>query len=192
MPELVGHSFPFGRGAFDSWPTISGRPEHSYPWKRCSYGVDAACGSTDGEHEIRKPVQVMDTEMRKVNVTMLVIFEQMSLRFVYSRRMKDLRELEAQHEAIVLECATDGQKFRARSEFSANSWANETRLWSMELSDRQADYLREMHALQIECRLVEFEQQASDEFGDSCDPVVQISQNSLVLFNSRVTSHSIP
>ena len=88
--------------------------------------------------------------------------------------------------------ATDGQKFRAHSEFSANSWSNETRLWSMELSDRQADYLREMHALQIECRLVDFEQQASDEFGDSCDPVVQISQNSLVLFNSRVTSHSIP
>ena len=59
--------------------------------------------------------------------------------------MKDLRELEAQHEATVLECATDGRKSRAHSEFSANSWANETRLWSMELSDRQADYLHEMH-----------------------------------------------
>ena len=29
-------------------------------WKRWSYDVEAVCGFTDGEHEIRKPVQVMD------------------------------------------------------------------------------------------------------------------------------------
>ena len=51
--------------------------------------MEAACGFTDGEHEIKKPVQVMDTEARRVFATMLVILEQMSLRFVYSRRMKD-------------------------------------------------------------------------------------------------------
>ena len=69
-----------------------------------SYGVD-------GEHEIRKPkhmwtdddlepVQMMDTETRKVIAMMLVIFEQMSRKFVYSRRMKDLaapREPTAEH-----------------------------------------------------------------------------------------------
>ena len=75
-----------------------------------SYGVEVLCGFTDGEHEIRKPkhmwndddleaVQMMDTETRKVIAMMLVILEQMSQKFVYSRRMKDLRELEAQHEA---------------------------------------------------------------------------------------------
>ena len=66
-----------------------------------SYGVEVLCGFTDGEHEIRKPkhmwtdddlepVQMMDTETRKVIAMMLVIFEQMSQKFVYSRRMKDL------------------------------------------------------------------------------------------------------
>ena len=88
------------------------------------------CGFTDGEHEIRKPkhmwagddlepVQMMDTETRKVVAMLLVILEQMSRKLVYSRRMKDLRELEAQHEAIVSESATDDQKLRTHSEFKA-------------------------------------------------------------------------
>ena len=75
-------------------------------WKHWSYGVEVLCGFTDGEHEIRKPkhmwtdddlepVQMMDTETRKVTAMMLVIIEQMSRRFVYPRRMKDLRELGA-------------------------------------------------------------------------------------------------
>ena len=111
------------------------------------------------EHEIRKPkhmwtdddlepVQMMDTEKRKVIAMMLVILEQMSRKFVYSRRMKDLRELEAQHEATVLESATDDQKLRMHGEFKAICSANETQLWSMELSDQQAESLRfvtEMH-----------------------------------------------
>ena len=35
-----------------------------------------------------KPVQVKNTEARKVSAFMFVILEQMSLRFVYSRRME--------------------------------------------------------------------------------------------------------
>ena len=53
---------------------------------------------------------MMYTETRTVTAMMLVILEQMSRKFVYSRRMKDLRELEAQHEATVSESATDDQK----------------------------------------------------------------------------------
>ena len=98
-------------------------------WKRWSYGVEVLCGFTDGEHEIRKPkhmwadddsepVWITDTETRKFIAMMLVIFEQMSRKFVYSRRMKDLRELE--HEATVSESATDDQKLRMHSEFKAN------------------------------------------------------------------------
>ena len=60
---------------------------------------------------------MMDTETRKVIAMMLVILEQMSRNFVYSRRMKDLRELETQHEATVSESATDKKKFRLHSEF---------------------------------------------------------------------------
>ena len=82
-------------------------------WK---YGVKVLCGITDGEREIKKPkhiwidddlepVQMMDTETRKVIAMMLVILEQMNWQFVYSRRTKDLRELEAQHEATVSESA---------------------------------------------------------------------------------------
>ena len=62
--------------------------------------------------------------------------------------MKDLRELEAQHEAIVSESATDDQKLRMHSEFKAICLMDETRLWSMELSDQQVEHLRcvtEMH-----------------------------------------------
>ena len=98
----------FGCGAVDSWPAISGRPEHNYAGNTWSYGVEVLCGFTDGEHEFRKPkhmwtdddlepVQMMDTETRKVIAMMLVILQQMSRMFVYSRRIKDLRELEAQH-----------------------------------------------------------------------------------------------
>ena len=67
----------------------------------------------------------------------------MSRKFVYSRRMKHLRELEAPHEATVSESATDDQKLRMHSEFKA-IWL----MWSMELSDQQAEHLRcvtEMH-----------------------------------------------
>ena len=148
VPELVVAQFPLGSGAVDSWPAISGRPEHSYTgntgvtvWKYC-----------DGEHEIRKPkhmwtdddlepVQMMDTETRKVIAMMLVILEQMSRKFVYSRRMKYLRELEAQHEATVSESAADDQKLRMHSEFKAIGLADETRLWSMKLFDQQAEHL---------------------------------------------------
>ena len=66
-----------------------------------------------------EPVQMMDTETRKVVAMLLVILEQLSRKFVYSRRMKDLRELEAQHEVIVSESATDDQKLRTHSEFKA-------------------------------------------------------------------------
>ena len=79
---------------------------------------------------------------------MLVILEQMSRKFVYSRRMKDLRELEAQHEATVSESAADDQKLCMHGEFKAICLTDETRLWSMELSDEQAEHLRcvtEMH-----------------------------------------------
>ena len=121
--------------------------------------MQVLCGFTDGEHEIRKPtqlwtdddlepVQMMDTETRKVTAMMLVILEQKSRKFVYSRRMKDLRELEAQHVATVSESATDDQKLRMHGEFKAMCSADETRLWSKELSDQQAEYLRcviEMH-----------------------------------------------
>ena len=58
--------------------------------------MEVLCGFTDCEHEIRKPkpmwtddelepVQMMDTETRKVIAMMLVILEQMSRKFVYSR-----------------------------------------------------------------------------------------------------------
>ena len=60
---------------------------------------------------------MMDTGTRTVIAMMLVIVEQMSRNFVYSRRMKDLRELEAQHEPTVSESATDEKKFRLHSEF---------------------------------------------------------------------------
>ena len=67
-----------------------------------SYGVDVLCGFTDSEHEIKKPkhvcidddsepVQMTETETRKVIAMMLVILEQMTRKFVRSRRMKDLR-----------------------------------------------------------------------------------------------------
>ena len=52
--------------------------------------------------------------------------------------MKDLRELEAQHEATVSESATDDQKLRMHSEFTAICLTDESRLWSNELSDQQA------------------------------------------------------
>ena len=58
--------------------------------------------------------------------------------------MKDLRELEA----TVSESATDDQKLRMHSEFKAICLTDETRLWSMELSDQQTEHLRcvtEMH-----------------------------------------------
>ena len=216
--------------------------------------MEVLCGFTDGEHEIRKPkhmwtdddlgpVQMMDTETRKFIAMMLVILEQMSRKFVCSRRMKDLRELEAQHEATVSESATDDQKLRMHSEFKAICLTDETRLWSMACSDQQAEYLRcvtamhvrfsekdkistqcsddegclytnlrevewnfhhfqtaqirlmitqlECECLKMKCMLVEFEQQAGYEFGMSHNFVMHISQESVVLVSSRVTSHSI-
>ena len=77
-----------------------------------------------------------DTETREIIAMMLKILEQengmlksefepmqqelacqveMSQKFVYSRRRKYLRELEAQHEATVVESATDDQKLRMHS-----------------------------------------------------------------------------
>ena len=158
MPELVEAQFPFGSGVVDSC-RLSQESRTQLRRKHWSYGVEVLCGFTDGQHEIRKPkhmwtdydlepVQMMDTETRKVIAIMLVILELMSRRFVYSRRLKDLRELEAQHEATVSESATDDQKLRMHSEFKALCLTDETRLWSMEHSDQQADYLRcvsEMH-----------------------------------------------
>ena len=119
--------------------------------------MEVLCGFTEGEHEIRKskhmwtdddlePVQMMDTETRKVIPMLLVILEQMSRKFVYSRRMKDLREIEAQHEAKISKNATDDQKLRMHSEFKAICLTDETALWSMEYFDQQAEHLREMHA----------------------------------------------
>ena len=84
---------------------------------------------------------MMDTETRKVIAKMLVIHEQMSRKFVYSRRMKDLPELEAQHEATVSENAADDQKLRMHSEFKDICMADETQLWSMKLFDQQAEHL---------------------------------------------------
>ena len=161
MRELVGAQLPFGSGAVwlqtaafgcgavDPRPAISGRPEHNYAGNTGVYGVEVLCGFTDGEHEFRKPkhmwtdddlepVQMMDTETRKVIAMMLVILQQMSRMFVYSRRIKDLRELEAQHEATVSESAADDQKLRFHSEFKAICLTDETRLWSLELSDQQS------------------------------------------------------
>ena len=87
--------FPFRSGA-DSWPAVSERSKHNYAGHTWSYGVEVLCLFTDCEHEIRKPkhmwtddelepVQMMDTETRKVIAMMLVILEQMSRKFVYSR-----------------------------------------------------------------------------------------------------------
>ena len=119
-------------------------------WKHWSYGVEALCGCTGGAHEIRKPkhmwtdedsepVWITDTETRKIIAMMLVILEQMSRKFVYSKRMKDLRELHAQHEATVSKNATDDQKLPMHSEFKAICLADETRLWSMKLFGQQAE-----------------------------------------------------
>ena len=87
------------------------------------------------------------TETRKVFAMMLGILEQMSRKFVYSRCVKDLRELQAQHEATVLESATDDQKLRMHSEFKATCLADGRRLWSMKPFDQQADQhcVTEMH-----------------------------------------------
>ena len=49
-------------------------------WKHWSYGAEVLCGFTDGEDESRRQEKVM-----------LVILEQMSRKFVYSRRMKGAR-----------------------------------------------------------------------------------------------------
>ena len=50
--------------------------------------------------------------------------------------MKDLRELEAQHEATVPKSATDDQKLRMHGESKAICLTVETRLWSMEYYDQ--------------------------------------------------------
>ena len=71
---------------------------------------------------------MMDTETRKVIPMLLVILEQMSRKFVYSRRMKDLREIEAQHEAKISKNATDDQKLRMHREFKAICLTDETRV----------------------------------------------------------------
>ena len=121
---------------------------------------------TDDDSE---PVWITDTEARKVIATLLEILEQengilksefemahrkvacqgqMSRKFVYLRRMKDLREFEAQHKTTVSESATDDQKLRMHSELKAMYLADETRLWSMKLFDQQAVHLHcviEMH-----------------------------------------------
>ena len=102
MPDLVGAQFPFGSGAVDSWLAISRRPEHNYAgnnvvtvWKYCvgSQTVNMRSGnrSTVDSDDDLEPVQMKDTETRKVIAMMLAILEQMSRKFVYSRRMKDLR-----------------------------------------------------------------------------------------------------
>ena len=52
------------------------------------------------------------------------------------------------HEATVSESATDDQKLRMHSEVKAICMTDETRLWSMELSDQQGEHLHcvtEMH-----------------------------------------------
>ena len=61
-----------------------------------------------------------------------MILEQMNLRFVYSKRM----EIKTQHEATVTGNTTDCQTFRVHYDFRC---ANETLLWSMELSGRQTE-----------------------------------------------------
>ena len=75
-----------------------------------------------------RPERLVDTETRKVTAMMLVILKQMSRKFAYSRRMKDLRDLEAQHEATVSKSATDDRKLRMHSEFKAICVTDETRL----------------------------------------------------------------
>ena len=80
--------------------------------------------------------------------------------------MKDLRELEAQHEATVSRSATDDQKFRMHSEFKAICLTDETRLWSMEQmehSDQRAEHLREMHVRDSESDRIA--RQCSDDEG---------------------------
>ena len=151
-------------------------------WTHCSYGVEVLCGFTDGEHVTRKPkhmwtdddlepVQMMDIETRKAIAIMLVILEQMSRKFVYSRRMKDLRELEAQHKATVSKSATDDQKLRMHSEFKAVCLTDETRLWSMEHSDQQAEHLREMHVRDEESDRIAW--QCSDDEECLCTDLVE-------------------
>ena len=94
---------------------------------------------------------------------MIVILEQMSRNLVYSSRMKDLRELEAQHEATVSESAADDQKFRMHSEFEAMCLADETRLLFMKLFD-QAEHLR--HVIEMHVRDSESDRIARQCSGD--------------------------
>ena len=85
--------------------------------------------------------------------------------------MKDLRELEAQHEATVSKSATDDQKLRLHSEFKAICFTDETRLWSMEHSDQQAEHLREMHVRNSESDRIA--RQCSDDEGCLCTDLVE-------------------
>ena len=85
--------------------------------------------------------------------------------------MKDLRELEAQHEATVSGSATDDQKFRMHSEFKAICLTDETRLWSMEHSDQRAEHLREMHVRDSESDRIA--RQCSDDEGCLCTDLIE-------------------
>ena len=49
----------------------------------------------------------------------------------------------------------------------------------------------ECECMKIQCMVVELEQRTGYDFGARHDSVIQIPQESLVLFRSRVTSHSI-
>ena len=171
LPHLVAEQWIRGRLSQEDQNTIS-----------LGYGVGVLCGFTDGEHDIRKPkhmwtdddlepVQMMDTETRKVIAMLLVILEQMSGKFVYSRRMKDLLELEAQDEATISKSASDDQKLRMHSEFKAICLTDETRLWSMECFDQQAEHQREMHARDSESDRIA--RQCSDDEGCLCIDMVE-------------------
>ena len=126
-----------------------------------------------------EPMWITDTETRKLIAMMLEILEQVKRRFksefepvhqkvvcqgqmsrklVYSRRMKDLREL--------AESATDDQKLRVHSEFKAICLADETRVRSMKLFVQQAEHLRyviEMHVRDSESDRIA--RQCSDDEG---------------------------
>ena len=114
--------------------------------------MEVLCGFTDTKHEVRKPkLMWTDDELEAraddghgdekshCNDACDPRTDELE---VCVLKMKDLRELEAQHESG---SATDDQKFRMHSEFKAICLTDETRLWSMEHSDQRAEHLREMH-----------------------------------------------
>ena len=70
---------------------------------------------------------------------------------MYSRRITDLRELEEAQHAVTFTASAD-QKTRMHSEFTAICLTGETRLWSMEFFDEQAERVRCLDEIHVRFR----------------------------------------